>query len=290
MKQTAIFATVVSAALAVMSLGTAQSLPQGSAVHLAPHRAIYDMSLKHATTGSNISDVRGRLVFDFEGSRCAGYTLKSRLVTEVIDREGNAMLNDQRSTTWEDGAGDRFRFENRHYVGRRLSEKVAGHASRKANSTGIKVDLDSPREKQIHLQGKALFPTQHSLVILEAAMRGESIVQADVYDASEQGEKLFKTTTFIGTASRSEAQTDLEGPETGAGLAGLTSWPVSISYYEDIVNPASDEGLPTYELSFQLFANGISRDLLINYGDFLVRGKLRRLDFHKVDACVPGDR
>jgi len=200
------------------------------------------------------------------------------------------MLNDQRSTTWEDGAGERFRFENLHYVGRRLSEKVAGHASRKTNSAGIKVDLDSPREKQIQLKGKALFPTQHSLVILEAAMRGESIVQADVYDASEQGEKLFKTTTFIGAARPSEAQIDLDAAEAGARLAGLTSWPVSISYYEDVANPASDEGLPAYELSFQLFANGISRDLVINYGDFLVRGKLSRLDLHEAEACVPADR
>ena len=71
----------------VFPVGTAHATPQAAIVNLAPHRAIYDMSLGEATAGSNISDIRGRLVFDFEGSGCAGYTLKSRMVnTACLDR------------------------------------------------------------------------------------------------------------------------------------------------------------------------------------------------------------
>jgi hypothetical protein len=41
-----------------------------------------------------------------------------------------------------------------------------------------------------------------------------------------------------------------------------------------------------YELSFRLFANGVSRDLLINYGDILIHGELTRLDFHEPASCA----
>ncbi len=271
--------------LVVYSLSSVQAMPQPLAVDLASHRAIYDMSLKDAVSGSNISDLRGRLVFDFEGSSCAGYTLKSRLVTKVVDGEGNSTLTDLRSTTFENSAGDKFRFENSQYLGRQLSEQVKGLAKRREKKGEIQVDLREPQKSQLKFNGRVLFPTQHSIAILQAAQRGEKILQADIFDGSEQGNKLFKTTTFIGEPIEPGSGDGFGGIENPDKLSRLRSWPVSISYFETVENPAQDEGLPTYELSFRLFANGVSRNLLINYGDFLVHGELTRLDFYEPAKC-----
>ncbi len=258
-----------------------------SGINLAPHRAIYDMTLREATSGSNVSDIRGRLVFDFAGSDCAGYTLTSRLVTEVVDREGNATLTDLRSSTWENADGDSFRFENSQFVGPQLSEQVSGSAARRDNANNIEVDLKEPAKRRLEFDGKALFPTQHSLAILKAAQRGETILQADIFDGSEQGNKLFKTTTFIGKPIIPEKDGKDGGADKLDKLGSIISWPVSISYYETFENPAQDTGLPTYELSFRLFANGVSHDLLINYGAFLIKGELTRVDFHEQTVCAP---
>jgi hypothetical protein len=279
-----IFSTVAFALM--LSSGLAKAVPQSSAIDLAPHLAIYDMSLHNATAGSNISDVRGRLVFDFAGSACAGYTLKSRLVTKVVDREGNATVTDLRSSTFENHAGDRFRFENKQYIGRQLSEQVAGLAERHEKGDEIEVDLDLPKESQLKFDGKVLFPTQHSIAILDAALRGAKVLQADIYDGSEQGNKLFQTTTFIGRQIEPGTGNRLSVIANADRLDQLISWPISISYFEIFRNPAQDQGLPTYELSFRLFANGVSRDLLINYGDILIHGELTRLDFHEPASCA----
>ncbi len=273
--------------LSGLAAGAAHAVPQASAVvvDLAPHRAIYDMTLREAVTGSNVSDIRGRLVFDFEGSTCAGYTLRSRLVTEVVDREGNTTLTDLRSSTWENATGDTFRFENAQYVGQQLSEQVSGKAARGKASEDIKVNLETPANRELKFNGDALFPTQHSVAILQAAQRGERVLQADIYDGSEQGNKLFKTTTFIGNPIP-PGSGKLTGIDNSERLNQLTSWPVSISYYDAVANLAQDEGLPTYEMSFRLFSNGVSRDLTINYGDFLVRAELTRIDFHEPTKCA----
>ncbi|MGB0086071.1 MAG: cell envelope integrity EipB family protein [Rhodomicrobiaceae bacterium] len=264
----------------------AGAVPQAPAIDLAPHRAIYDMSLRDALASSNVSDIRGRLVFDFEGSPCAGYTLKSRLVTQVVDREGNSTLTDLRSSTWENSDGDKFRFNSSQYIDQRLSDHVAGLAARGKADDAIEVTIDKPERRRMKFTGAALFPTQHSLAILEAARHGKSVLQADIYDGSEKGDKLYETTTFIGNPSAGSAKPGRIKVEHTEKLDGMASWPVSIGYYEPAADPARDDGLPTYELSFRLFANGVSRDLVIDYGTFSVRGTLSRIDFHKPTECA----
>lgn len=250
---------------------------------LAPHRAIYDMSLRNAVAGSNVSEIRGRLVFDFEGSACAGYSLKSRMVTEVVDRDGKATLTDLRSSTWEHAAGDKFRFNSSQYIDRQLSDRVVGTAERRA-AGAVDVLIDKPNRLKLKLNGEPMFPTQHSVAILDAARQGTNVVQANIYDGSEKGDKLYETTTFIGKAVA-------PGLSTPAGVANaekldkLVSWPVTISYFERVPNSRKDEGLPAYELSFRLFANGVSRDLLIDYGSFSIQGVLSRIDFREPTEC-----
>jgi hypothetical protein len=49
-----------------------------------------------------------------------------------------------------------------------------------------------------------------------------------------------------------------------------------------------DEGTPTYELSFRLYANGVSRKLQIDYGTFAISGELTRIDFFEPGKCTGG--
>jgi hypothetical protein len=271
-----------AAASLLLSLSEANAAPAPVA-DLAPHRAIYDMSLRNAASGSNVSEVRGRLVFDFGGSTCAGYSLKSRMVTQVVDRDGKATVTDLRSSTWEEAAGEKFRFNSSQYVDQRLSDRVVGTAERRA-AGAVDVVIDKPNRQKLKLNGQPLFPTQHSVAILEAARQGTNVVQANIYDGSEKGDKLYETTTFIGKAVA-------PGPGGPMGVANaekldeLVSWPVTISYFERAPSPGKDEGLPAYELSFRLFANGVSRDLLIDYGSFSIKGVLSRIDFREPAEC-----
>jgi hypothetical protein len=270
-------------------LPQAFALPAAPSIDLVPHRAIYDMSLRNAVAGSNVSELRGRLVFDFGGSPCAGYSLKSRMVTQVIDRDGKSTLTDLRSSTWEHAEGEKFRFNSTQYVDQQLSERVVGSAARRPKNDTIDVLIDKPSKQKLKLDGRPLFPTQHSLAVLEAARQGTQVVQADIYDGSEKGDKLYETTTFIGNPRAPDAAGDQGGIANAEKLNELFSWPITISYFERAPDVTKDEGLPAYELSFRLFANGVSRDLLIDYGNFSIQGVLSRIDFSEPAAC-PGKK
>lgn len=265
----------------------AVTLPQAPTVELVPHQAIYDMKLQRAVAGSNVSDVRGRMVFDFRGSPCAGYTLGTRLVTQIIDREGKAATTDMRSSTWEQAQGGQFRFDSSQYLNQKLSDQVAGLAAR--GSDVINVVLDKPKKHKLQINGQPMFPTQHSLAILEAAKTGRGVVRANVYDGSESGSKLLETTTVIGNPLPPGANKAFAPVKNGENLDNIVSWPVSISYFDATKPTRSDEGLPSYELSFRLYANGVSRKLAIDYGNFVIDGELNSIEFFEPTKCPVTD-
>lgn len=104
----------------------AQLAPAAKGVQLAAHRAVYELTLDHTGAGSNVSDIRGQLTYDFSGSECQGYTLNTRLVTEIFDRESKPSITDIRSEAQEDAEGKRFRIQHLSVCERQAERKHEG--------------------------------------------------------------------------------------------------------------------------------------------------------------------
>ena len=69
------------------------------------HQALYELSLIKSRGNNAINAARGRILYNFSGSSCEGYTSEFRQVSELNSGEGKTTLSDLRSTSWEDGAG-----------------------------------------------------------------------------------------------------------------------------------------------------------------------------------------
>ncbi len=277
-------ATPILAAIALWAPPQSASaqLAQTKAAELSPHRAVYELSLDRTGAGSNISDIRGQLIYDFSGSPCQGYALNTRLVTEIFDRENKESVTDIRTESQEDGDARRLRFNTSQYVNNKLSETTKGVATRTRARDAISVELEKPKRSQLALTGNIYFPTQHSLSILKAAMAGEARLQADIYDGSEKGVKVYETTTVIGAPLELAANAELPPVKNSEVLDRIQSWPVVVSYYE---RGQQKDGLPTYEVSFRMFANGVSRKLKLDYGTFSLNGELSAIEFPKPKPC-----
>src|SRR3546814_12864043 len=73
-----------------------------------PHRAVYDLSLDHATSASSVTGLEGRMVVEWRGGpQCDGYTSEQRVVTRTHDDTGVTSLGDVRLHAWETLDGDR---------------------------------------------------------------------------------------------------------------------------------------------------------------------------------------
>ncbi|MBE3111453.1 MAG: DUF1849 family protein, partial [Acidobacteria bacterium] len=92
---------------------------------------------------------------------------------------------------------------------------------------------------------------------------------------------VYDTTAIIGKAVPAGADAKLEDAAKEKKLEELVSWPVSIGYFE----AKGGDLTPSYQIDFRLYANGVSRKLLIDYGDFSIEGTLSSLEYLKGEEC-----
>jgi hypothetical protein len=247
------------------------------ALPLANHRAVYDLSLAKASGAKAPSQARGRIAFDFSGSACDGYVQNFRQITELQPSEGAAKLSDMRSATFEGGDGADFRFKVETKVDNSRTEEVDGKA-KKSSEALLSIDLSKPKRARLELAGPMLFPTEHLRKIVASAVAGERLLEARVFDGTGDGEKAFDTLTIIGEPKTEPPQ---EKAARVNALDNIRRWPVAISYFD----LGKKDGQPIYVLSFDLYENGVSRALKLDYGDFVLRGDMTDLVVQPTPAC-----
>jgi EipB-like len=260
------------------------ALAQETAIVLVPHRAIYDLSLQETRGNSQVVAVHGLILYDFDGNACQGYSLEFRQVSELSSGEENKdSTSDLRSTTWEDANAKSFKFSSQNFVNDSLADTVEGRAERKPEETAV--DLTKPEDKKLDLDTKVVFPTEHMVRIIEAGRAGGNILAFPVYDGSETGDKVFDTLTVIGRKLKPSEHPHDDVAAKEPKLAAVPRWPVKISYFDKSKKTENNEQTPAYAIGFELYENGISRALTLDYNDFVVTGKLSSLEFKEPKPC-----
>lgn len=244
-------------------------------VPMASHHATYKLSLLKSKGANAPASAAGIIDYAFSGSACDGYTTTFRQMTELQPSDGDARLNDMRSTTFEDGAGSQFSFKTTSRNDQATVTDLDGRARRLPDGIAS-VELKEPAARAT-LGADVLFPTQHLRKIIDTAEGGGKLLEATVFDGSDTGKKLFHTLAVIGSAI------DTPSPDPAGqapSLRAMRRWPVAISYFE-----AGKEDQPDYVLSFDLYENGISRALKLDYGDFVLAGDLTDLSVKPQAPC-----
>ncbi len=248
---------------------------------LASHRAAYDISLAD-TSGPTRSSAQtpisatGLIAYEFRGSACEGYTSSFRQMTEMERSEGDPIGMQVNANSFEDGAGKSMRFQ----IDSRSPQDtppVAGTATR-GDDDDVRVVLTKPKAQTLDFGHEVLFPTQHIERLIEVAKNGGGPMQARVYDGSDTGAKIFATMSVVGK----EATKPDEDTQTASALSGVRRWPVVIAYF----NEAATDAPPEYTLSFDLYENGVSGSLKLDYGAFALRARLRKLEILPASACA----
>jgi hypothetical protein len=248
------------------------------------HQALYDLSLMKSRGSNSINSARGRILYNFSGSACEGYTSEFRQVSELDSGEGKVTLSDLRSTSWEDGAGKSYRFKIDARMNDADSAPVDGIAERSGDQ--ITVKLKQPATKTFTLDAATVFPTEQIQRIIAAARQGKSVLELMVYDGSDNGEKVYNTLSVIGQPIPGDRTIAAPDPSTANDvMKSLTRWPVTVSYYDRDAKAKDGEQTPVYAMSFELYENGVSRALMLDYNDFVISGALGKFDVKDSKPC-----
>ncbi|HEX2529583.1 MAG TPA: DUF1849 family protein [Geminicoccus sp.] len=253
-----------SAAIAAL---VAASFFAGSAgaTELAPHRAVYRLSLAENNPG-NVTAVRGGLVMEWKKA-CDGWTSNQRLAFQADQAEGAPFLYDVRFSSWESVDNDELRFSMRSFDDGKPYEEFRGEAVVPPEGGKGKAVFAIPSGESVDLPAGTLFPTQHIKTLIAAAERGEHFVSVPVFDGGGI-DSLSNVSAVIGKQLPADGQKPV-------------SWSIHLAYHN--LSDVTEE--PEFQLAFKLRADGITDDMTLDYGEFVLHGTLDRLEPLTVPDC-----
>ncbi|PLX35390.1 MAG: hypothetical protein C0605_10310 [Hyphomicrobiales bacterium] len=251
-------------------------------IHLQSHRVVYDLKYVKNRPGSTVVDVQGRIVYELIGSSCEGYTINMRILTDLGLKDGTGSVTDTVMRNWEEYDGSRFVFETVSRNNDKLTENARGVAIRQADGKRI-VNLSLPKPKTGHmLPANTVFPSEHLKMLIKAGRQGKARLDKKLFDGADDGLTPYDTNAFIGKTRPAEAKPGETLKGDRDQLKKLSSWPVTLSYYK---KDMPGEGVPEYEVVFRLYENGISDELIFDYGDFVMSGTLKTFELLKETPC-----
>jgi hypothetical protein len=246
---------------------------------LVAHRAVYDLELDRNQQKSGYNSARARLAYEISGSACEGWAISYRYAGQYEQSEGSVQVTDTQSTSWEAGDGSELRVNQRHFVGGSLSNENKVIVKRKDAATAAKGEITMPEQKMFDLSAKAMFPVFYQTHLIGIAKTGKTYDVASLYDGTE-GEKVLRVVSFIGKAKQQgKSETELHPKLTQ--FKAVPSWTFNTSYFND--DQESDE--PIYSANYAMYENGVTADLLFDYGTYTLKGKLVDLEVLKSQPC-----
>jgi hypothetical protein len=257
----------------------AQAATGAERVTLLPHRAIYDLTLDTSREAKGIDGAKARIVFDFSGDACEGYQLNFRQVTQLDVSEGTRRVIDSRTSYSEAGDGSRFRFINENRFENAPGDKTDGEARR--DGEGYKVTVKPPKAGDMRFGPDVLFPSAQLKSVIRAARAGATTFNSPLFDGSDDGRQVYETLTVIGRKIAGRPSAELEKSLQKPAFDNVARWPVTISYFKR----GAAEATPSYIVSFELFDNGVTRAVRLDYGEFVLKGNFTSLDLLPTTAC-----
>ena len=245
-----------------------------NAAGFLPHRAVYDLSLAKSSVGGAMARAEGKLEFEW-ADVCTGWTVSQRTRVRMVSNAGRTIEFGWSLNALESRDGQRYRFFIHRVNADGSDEEVRGSARFPAPGLRGTAVFDAPESRKVTLPKGTLFPTAHSLVLMEAAVKGALPLWRTVFDGSGDDGR-FGVNVVLSEALTADANKSFESPL----LRDQESWRLRLAYF------GMDETVsePEHEQALRIYANGIVDELLLDYGDFVLRA-----DLYVLEALPPLD-
>jgi hypothetical protein len=267
-----VVAVVLGVGLGASASGVAVAAPVG--VDLASHRASYAMTLNSTKLGGGVTGASGNMTYKFSDS-CDGWTVENKTMLTFAYSEGAPVATTWDFITWESKDGLHYRFRVRSTRDGVVSEEIDGVANLDGSGRGGVVKLTLPEPKTMRLPKGTIFPTDHTMHLLDSARKGEHMLQRVLFDGTGT-EGPFDVNAIIGKANAPTANVSpaVANAAVYAGLLSVPSWRMQMAFFP----VGSSEATPDYEVSLRYYLNGVADEVVQSFGNFSLKGTLEKLE------------
>ena len=244
------------------------------AAEINAHRALYTMTLGTSRTDSGVTGARGAMAYQW-GESCDGWTVEQRYKLTLSYAESQDVVIVSNFVTWESKDGLHYRFNQKETRNGTVDGEIRGEAQLDGPGKGGTITFEKPTAKTLTLPPGALFPSAHTILLMAKAQAGENFLSRQVFDGATAEGAVLVTAAIGG-----KVQPDPNDP-LKASILQHPGFRVRLAFFPANVS----EEKPDYELGMLLLDNGVSRDMLIDYGDYTIKAKLDNIEPLPKPAC-----
>jgi hypothetical protein len=254
------------------------------AAGLVPHKALYEIRLSSAKSGSQIINIHGQMLYEWQAS-CDAWTSDQRfnLSYEYADSPAMSVISD--FSTYESFDGKTMNFTSQKKQDGRVFEEIRGQATHNDDGSGVAV-FTMPAGKTLDLSKGTLFPMMRTLELIKAMKAGEKFYTATTFDGGD-AEGAVEVNAFIGKPVTVAIDPKLS-PNVDAKLTEAPARQIRLAFF-----PLKNRGesRADYEMTATFHDNGIISDMMVDYDDFSVKQSLIALEAYKADSsCGTGEK
>jgi hypothetical protein len=257
-------------ACAVFCLPLAAFADPDAAAGLTGQDALYNLSLAKVRT-HDVTGATGQMRFSIADG-CTGWGTTQHMTLLIRNADGSLTKTVTDYVTWETKAGNMltFNLSEEDNDGKPVIDD-AGTAIRAADGSGT-ITYSTPANRVMTMPPGTLFPMTHTAAILSASLQGKKFISVPLFDG----------TTDDGAQHTFVVILDRHGPAATpfAGLGKLSSTDVDIAFYE---RKHSDQN-PDFRSQMLYYDDGVANNIMMDFGDFVMRGRLERLDIPPSDC------
>jgi hypothetical protein len=238
---------------------------------IAAHHAAYVLSLK-SSQDQGVLAANGTMTYDVIDA-CTGYTTAQHLVINLTDRDARDVTMVSDYATFETKDGTKLNFHTRQTTGSTVTEQLDGTATLDRSGGSGHADFTTPEHKRVTLPQGTLLPNAHTLSILQASAANKRFLSEPLFDGTGEDGAQDTFVTIEGVQKPHTVQ--------WSALSILPSARVHVAFFD------RDQGseMPNYEIGMRYFDNGVADDLAMNFGDFVMAGKLTTLELRPQPRC-----
>lgn len=235
-----------------------------------PHKALYEVELTGTKSGSQIVNLEGQMLYEWQSS-CDAWLSNHQfnLFYEYADSPAMQITSD--FSTFESFDGQTLDYTSQRKRDGELFDQVRGRAMLEEGKDGEAV-YTLPEGLSYALPAGALFPMRHTLSVMEAVKGGKKFYNATVFDGSDEDGPV-EINAFIGKPAVSMADVEPTA-NIDTTLLNTKAWNVRLAFFP-VINP---EPMADYEMSMNFHENGVISFMEIEYEDFSVEQRLVALE------------
>lgn len=210
------------------------------------------------------------------GETCDGWTVDQKFLLNIVQGSGRAVQLTATSSTWESKDGLRLRFNIKRERNGTEVEKLQGEGRLESLGGAGEAIFELPERKRLPLAKGTVFPTMHTLNLMRRALEGARTDRQLVFDGSEV-EPSGPVSAFILPLKAPKSPNKKLIPPLGPTDVRK----INLAFFA----PNSSAAEPEFEMSIELQDNGVAPSLLLDYGDYAVKGVLAKVEALEKPDC-----